>query len=358
MDSRQTYEGASGKDGVLSNVVMRALEESGGILNIESFRAPGFRLLEKAAHDPRFRALAPLPERSQIVMDNAVVKVGMERLTVVRDFMAAGLTYKLDDPLSVTQLEWYSQNQTGNAQRTMTPEARGENFMPDRLPGRLPVYLTTATFQLGIRELRQSQRLGLPLDTAGIESGTRAVNELIEDAMINGATTIDGQELKVAGYAAPGLVNAPNAVTGNLSLADWSTTPNGAAILLAVENALALLRANKKYGPYAMWVSTNIGAKLGGDYSSAKGDNTIKDRLLKIEGLSSIKTADLLPDNKVIIMQMTSDVADLVIGQMPTVIPWTSASGFTFHNLIMAIVIPRIRFDYNNKSGIFVGTVV
>ena len=42
------------------------------------------------------------------MLDRAVVEVGLERLTFVADIMAAGLTYNLTDPLSVTQLEWYA----------------------------------------------------------------------------------------------------------------------------------------------------------------------------------------------------------------------------------------------------------
>jgi hypothetical protein len=59
---------------------------------------------------------------------------------------------------------------------------------------------------------------------------------------------------------------------------------------------------------------------------------------------------------KVALVQMTSDVIDMVVGQYPTVIPWTSLDGFTIHNLVMAILIPRVRSDYNGDSGIVIGT--
>ena len=55
-------------------------------------------------------------------------------------------------------------------------------------------------------------------------------------------------------------------------------------------------------------------------------------------------------------MQMTSDVADIIIGQEPTVIPWTSLDGFMIHNLVMAIMIPRVRSDADGNSGICVLT--
>jgi hypothetical protein len=64
----------------------------------------------------------------------------------------------------------------------------------------------------------------------------------------------------------------------------------------------------------------------------------------------------MLPANTVVMFQATSDVIDLIIGQAPTIIPWTSPSGFTLYWMVMAIVIPRVRSDYNSASGIVIGT--
>lgn len=341
----------------LGDVVMRAVGAGG--LTIENMRAPGFRLMEQHVAADGFRALAPLPENSQRVIDNAVVEVGLDRLTLMADVMAAGLTYTLSDPLSVTQLEWNASNKTGNARRVMSPETRGENFLPDLLPHRLPIYLTISQFELDIRTLRQSQRVGMPLDTTNVESGTRAVNEALEDAFINGATTLDGQDLAVAGYTAPGIVNAPNAETQALASADWDATPVGATIFANVQAMIAKLVLNKKFGPYRLYVPTVVGAYLDSDYDTTSGSRglTIRERVLKIPGLQAIRTADMLPTNKVILVQMTKDVLDVVVGQKPTVIPWTSVSGFTFFNMIMAIMVPRVKKDYNNKTGIVIGTI-
>jgi len=305
-----------------------------------------------------FRTLAPLPERAQILLDKAVVEVGMDRLTFVADLIAEGLVYPLSDPLSVTQLEYYKSNKVGNATRVMTPNARQENFMPDMLPFRLPVYLTTAQFELDIRTLKQSQRLGMPLDTAGIKSATRAVNEATEDAAINGATTLDGQPLYVAGYNAPGLLTAPNANTYTIPVS-WATA-TGVQIFADVEAMVAKLQADKKFGPYNLYTGTNYGNKIDGDYSAVKGDNTVRERLGKMVYGGRplrIRSADFMPATTVALVQMTSDVVDLVQGQAPTVIPWTSLNGFMFFNMVMAIQIPRFRSDYNGASGVVIGTV-
>jgi hypothetical protein len=341
----------------LGAAVERAVMLPGG-LTVQNLRAPGFRIMQEQANADGFRALAPLPADSQRVIDSAVVSVGLDRLTLMADVMAAGLTYNLTDPLSITQLEWNKSNKVGNARRVMSPETRGESFLPDLLAQRLPIYLTISQFELDIRTLRMSQRVGLPLDTANVESGTRAVNESMEDAFINGATTLDGQDLQVAGYKAPGLVNAPGAETQALTLASWDTTPVAATILAEVQAMMSKLRANKKFGPYRLYVNTDVGAVFDTDYyTTGTPQNTIRERLLKLEGLQAIRTADMMPATKVVLVQMTKDVLDVVKGQTPTVIPWTSVSGFTFHNMIMAIMVPRVKQDYNGKTGICVGTI-
>lgn len=358
---------AAGDNGTnpLSSVIHRALSEVGG-WSIEAMRRPGFRMLETVEMEQGFRALGPMQDKAQVLIDRAVVEVGLQRLVITADLMAAGLTYNLTDPLSVTQLEWNSVSKIGAAQRTMTPSARGETQLPIVTPNRLPIYLTTDKFEIDIRTLKASQRVGTPLDTAVIKQKVRSVNEAIEDATINGATTLDGQALTVGGYTAPGLLNAPNANTQSLTAAAWTTTPVAATIFSETMAMIAKLQADKKFGPYRMYVGTQIANVLDGDYTtSTSAVTSIRQRLLQIDGLQAIRTADLLTNgdgatpsigNKVILMQMTSDVADVVVGQEPTVIPWTSLDGFTIHNLVMAILIPRVRSDSEGNSGVCIGT--
>lgn len=364
MDLRSVIDSSTSP---LADVVGRALAETGG-WSVPAMRAPGFRTMEAAelaSIDPNFRALAPLPERSQVVVDRAVVEVGLQRLTFVADLMAEGLVYPLTNPLSITQLEYYKSNRVGAAQRTMSPSARGESKLPVMTPARLPIYLTTDRFEIDIRTLEMSRRVGLPLDVANIKSCVRAVNEGIEDAGINGATTFDGQDLKDAGYAAPGLLNAPDANT-NTNSVDWTAAnvvgTTGPAMLADVQAMVVKLQNDKKFGPYNLYVGTAASVVLDGDFK-ANGDLTIRQRLemLSYGGRNlRIRTADFMPGAatgaQCVLVQMTSDVVDVVMGQPPTVIPWTSLDGFTIHNLVMAIVIPRFRSDASGNSGVCIGS--
>ncbi len=293
------------------------------------------------------RALSPLSDKAQVLIDKAVVNVGLQRLVIAADLMAAGLTFPLTDPLSVTELEWEAISKSGGAQRQMSPSARGENQITDRVIHRLPIYLTTDDFFIGVRTLKMSQRVGIPIDTTLVEQATRRVNESIEDAVINGSGVVAG------GYSAPGLLNAPNAATISLT-APWATA-TGAQIFTDTEAAITKLQQNKKFGPYNMYVGTVIGNALDADFKSF-GTLSIKQRLLQIDVLKSIKIADQMPATQILVIQMTNDVVEIVNGQPPTVIPWTSLDGFTLFWLVMAIVIPRVRSDYDGNSGVCIGS--
>jgi hypothetical protein len=345
---RYTASGASGDGSPLGSIVMRTMEQGMDPLSTTSLRACGYR------------ALAPFMDRAQVVLDTAVLSVGMERLTFVADLISEGLTYSLPDPLGVPFLEHQTQNRTGTARRVMNPSSRGENSMPKLSFGRLPIYLTMADFQLDIRTLKVSQRVGRPLDTAGIQNDTRAVNEAIEDAAINGATTLDGQDLQVDGYVAKGLLNAPNANTQNLTLAAWVTAPVGATIMSEILTMVTKLKDDKKYGPYNLYVPTTVMIGFNQDFK-ANGNDSVLARLeaINIGGRPlRIRSVDTMPATKVALIQMTSDVVDIVDGQRPTVIPYTSLDGFTIYNVIMAIMVPRFRSDYDGNSGVVIGTLV
>lgn len=338
----------------------RAARHGKYITSAEAMRAFGFRKIEEQYRfGGQFRAAGPLSDKAQVMIDNAVVRVGLSRLTVAADVIAAGLVYPLADPLSITQLEYNKVNKVNSVRRVMNPSARGENVMQDMTQTRTPIYLTLADANMDIRALRMSQRVGLPLDTSLIGAQTRGVNEAIEDAIINGPTTLDGQALTDAGYTAYGLLNEPNVNTKVLTSAAWSTAPVGATVFTELEAMKLQLQGDKKFGPYTLYVGTTVGNALDADYdvTSPSRGLTIRERLLKIEGLTAIRTADFMPATKVVLVQMTDDVVDMIVGQYPTVIPWTSLDGFTIHNLIMAIMIPRVRSDYDGNSGIVVGTL-
>ncbi len=301
----------------------------------------------------QLRAASPFPENTQKIFDTAVVEVGLDRLVLADDVMSSGLNFNLTDPLSVMEVQWDQISKTGGAQRTMHPNARGENQIPKRNQKRVPIYLTTDDFFIGIRSMRASQRAGTPLDVSNIKSATRRVNESIEDAFLNGGITADG-------YTAYGALNAPSANTMVYEATGgaWDAAgKTGTQILADVLTMIGKLQADRKFGPYNLYIPTLYGNAINADFK-ANSDLTIRQRLEEIEAGGrklNIRVADQLPVNKTVMIQMTDDVVDCINGQSPTVIPWTSADGFTLFWMVMAIIVPRFRDDFDGNSGVVIG---
>jgi len=316
-------------------------------------------LVEGRISIAEMRAMRPLPENAQKLIDQAVIRVGLDRLTVVADLMADNLTYDLGQNFwGVTQLQWDEQSESGGAKRTMEPRSRGENQIIDRRPRILPIYLTWDSFELGIRTLSASQRAGAPLDTTLIEQATRRVNEGIEDAAINGIA------VPVFGDPVPGIMNAPNvnAFTYETSTAWDAAGKTGQDIIDDVLGMIAMARTDKMFGPYNLYVNTSYGTALNKNFSDGTTTFpiTIRARIEEIVAGGRnvrVREADQMGANRTALVQMTSNVIDVVTGQEPTVISWEGDGGLGMNWLVLACIVPRVKTTYTDQSGIVTGNV-
>lgn len=308
--------------------------------------------LMSCASISELRSLAPLPRDSQELIDTAVVDVGMDRLVLVQDLLSAGLRFSLPDPLSVMELYWEEQTRVGRARRTMIPDSRGERAMPKRRGKRLPIFVTMEDFSFNIRTLRASRRVGAPLDVSMVAIATRNVNEAIEDQAWNGLG------FNVDGNTAYGVLNHPNVNTevysGGATNAWDNAGKTGDQVLADVLAMIENVQGDGFYGPYNLYVPTAYGLALAKPFSS----NYAKTRLeavLEVPGINAVRVADKLPANRTALIQMTSDVIDVVVGEEPTEVNWFGPGGFRFYGVVMAVMITRVRSNYDASMGVVVG---
>lgn len=361
---------ATSRDLGLGDMQALALQHGYASTDITAMRALGFRRME-AMIDAEvqaqvagmgFRAAAPtpLPTRAEVVLDQTVISVGTNRLQFVAEMIREGLVTPLPNALGVPFLEtWMDSNETG-AERGMDPEMRTEDSQSLILAGMVPIYVTKNSFSYGVRQLAQSRRIGMPLDTRSAQQKVRAINEAIEDAGVNGPTTRDGQALIVNGNPSYGLLTAPNANTQVLTASAWTgTSPVGATVMAEINVMKGKLIGDFKRGPYTLFVPPGVDQALDIDFK-ANGNDSIRTRISQMSAGGRplrIVLVDTMPSTKVVLAQMTIDVMDLIDGIRPTIIPYTSATGLTFRNIVMAIMVPRFRTDYDGNSGIVIGTL-
>lgn len=302
------------------------------------------------------RALAPLPKYTQEVIDQAVVRIGRQRLQIVEDFLATpGLVVPMPNWLSIPTLTSHKIGEAGNAQVTMTPKSRGERQIMQWTPYTIPIYTVWDDCSFEIREMMAAARVGQPLDTTHIEQATRNVNEKVEDIAINGSITVDGN-------ATPGLLDTTNTQAYGSNEAWTAAGHSGQDILQDVLNMVDVLKADKFYGPYNLYYPTTYETKLMQNWSD--GTNTfpitIKQRLEQLEfGGRNLRcrVADYLPTDRTLLIQMTNNVLDVIVGQAPTTVSWTDGPGWERYFVVLACIVPRIKSDANSNFGICAGNL-
>jgi hypothetical protein len=303
------------------------------------------------------RAAAPLPRLTEDVLDGTVVKVGRQRLALVDDLINAGLVYRLDNWMSVPSLTYRQTSNGGYARRTMMPDSRGERTVLDLDYESIPIFCTWEDFSFEIREILAAERVGAPLDTAILEQCVRNVNEAIEDQAINGATTVDGAVLKINGLTAPGALTSPvntYAYTGGEA---WSAVGHtGDEILADIQSGIDVLVADNYYGPYNLYIPRGYASKMALDFK-ANGDLTIRERVLELSEIANIRVLDYLPADRTLLVQMTSDVVDVIQGQSPTVVSWTDGPGWNRFWCVMACTIVRWKANKSGGVGFAVGNL-
>ncbi len=315
--------------------------------NVGAMRAAQYR-------EAQMRGLGPMWQYSNEFIDDAIVRVGREGLVVAADRIDQN-PVSMSNWLSILELTSHKVGESRAAQRGMIPGAKGEGGLQDKTPYTVPIYVTWDEFSFNVRELAAAERAGRPLDTDEIEQAVRNVNYAIEDAIINGGPTVGGN-------SSPGLLGTTNtqAYTGGEAWDDAGHT--GAEIETDVLAMRAVLSTDKFYGPYTLYVPTPYGAKLQKRWSdgTATVDRSIQEVLESFTfGGRNLRvgTADLLPDDRTLLMQDTSDVCDVIVGQQPVAIMPAPEMEWTVKWTVFACIVPRVKSDYNSKSGVCAGNI-
>lgn len=303
----------------------------------------GLKLLQAGFKVNNLRTNDILRKDEWIDLDANVVEVAREQLIATGDLMSRGLTYSLPNALGKTKHEWQTMSDIGDAEISMSglSDTRTENLEFDTQS--LPLPIIHKDFHIDVRRLNASREQGESLDVLQARMAAKVVSEKIESLIFNGSN-IAGTSNKIYGY-----FTAPQRNTGSTTV-DWNVA-TGAQILADVLAMIDAAEADLMFGPYILYVSRAAYNHMGDDYK-AESDITILERLKKIAALVDIRPSHLVTNNRAVLVQMTSEVVDIIDGIQPTIVEWSSHGGMLLNFKVLAIMIPRIRNDFENRSGI------
>jgi len=285
-------------------------------------------------------------------LDEAVLKVSETRLNGVADLIANGLTYDLGNAMGTTVLEWHDLQGDMEADMTMDGVSRARGNRPVYQTNYLPIPIIHVDYEINARVLEASRSLGNPLDTTSAERAARAVSEKLETMLFTDAeyawgTKDDRDRNKIYSY-----LNYPDINSVTLA-ANWDAAGKTAAQILA--DVISMKQASidaKHYGPWMLYIPTSYETVLDEDYNATTSGTTIRERILKIDGIKGIKVVDTLTADNVLLVQMTSDVVRLVRGLPVQNVQWQTEGKFITKYKVMTIQVPQIRSDADGNCGI------
>lgn len=293
-----------------------------------------------------------------VELDRVIIAAARQRLRAWSD-LAGASPYSLNG-MRKTILEHQMTNDPGEALVDMDglSEVRSD-ARTFALQG-IPLPITHSGFRYNARELEISRSSGIPLNVRDAEAAARRVAEKVEQTLIGNVTGLtfgDATDYATGTSKVYGYTNYPNRATATL------TTPTGSNPEATVADVLEMreeLYNNGYYGPYMLYHSKNWDVHLDNDYARLGGSNanmTLRDRIRRIEGIQDVRRLDFFTSGyQMILVQMTSDVAQAVIGMGVTTIQWETMGGMQQHFKVMAIHVPRLFSDINGNCGICHGT--
>lgn len=312
------------------------------------------RLLKSGFNINSLRTNDVLRKEEWQQFDTALIDVARQRLPLTDFFISNGMQFSISNGLGTTILEWEQISDMEPADVSMAGVTRGEQDTVEFTLNQLPLPIVHKDFTINIRKLEASRTLGQSLDTTQAELAMRLVAEKIEDMIIVGHAT------RVGTAQIFGLSTHPDILTGaQTGTTGWSVDSTGEQILadaIAMMNDLQTTVSpsgyvNHMYGPYALLVDYAAWNRFMADFK-ANSDKSILSRLRELEGLGRIIPSSNIAANTCIMLQLTKDVFDEVVGLQPTMVQWESQGGMQTHFKIMAIMVPRVKSTVEGQSGI------
>lgn len=294
-------------------------------------------------------APATLTYQAWMTIDTAVQKAAKPRLRAVADMRSAGLVYSLPGGMATSVLMSQNQSDIGPATISMNGIRASDSDRPHFGSALLPIPIIHKDFQLDLRQIKASQRGEAALDLTNAELAARRVAEEAEQLVLGNRTASYG------GGSVYGYKNFPSRITVGI------TTPitggwTGATLVHEVGLMKKASTDNFFYGPWVLYHGPAWAPYMDEDYSTLKGENTLRDRIAKMQDITGVRQLDYLTGYDLLLIQQTSDVARLVEGMGLTTLQWDSHGGMMKNFKIMVIWVPQLRADFNNHTGIVHGS--
>lgn len=296
---------------------------------------------------------ATLKRDEWIALDQAVLRESRSRLVGIQDLITANLTYELGNGgMSTTVLQNQNISDAMEVELSMDGATRGKNDRPEYTHTYLPLPILHGDYEINARELAASRNGGNPLDTTQAEMVSRKISEKLENMLFTDTKYSFGAKDSLNRNTIYSYVNYPDRHTKVLAKAWNASNITAKEIFLDCLEMKQTLINDKMYGPYVIYIPTEYETILDDDYDTQTPGTTLRERILKISGITAIKVADSILPGNVVMVQMRPETVRLVRGLGIQNIQWNTEGGMITKFKVMTIQVPQIRTDAGGHCGI------
>lgn len=281
-------------------------------------------------------------------LDRAVIEAVTQELNLIQDLRSQGLIQQLGGLGTLVSQVNVASERT-EAEVSMSGRAQGSRDRVDKILRNFPVPIIHAEYEIGVRELEASRRLGDALDATEAMAAGQVVGEKIEEMGFDGDSGI-----VLAGDGIDGLTTATGIDTdtaNNYGGGDFGTAGNGPKTVLG---QIAALAANNYRGPFGVYVANTQYWELLTPFSNRDGNDLMD--IQNIPQVSYVRRSDWLDDGECLVVQLTRNVVDLAIALETTNREWRAEDELAFYGKVMAAMVVRVKRDYAGNVGVSLAT--
>ena len=277
-------------------------------------------------------------------LDRAVIEAVKLRQVAVADLRSRGLVQPLGG-LGTLVSQWNVASEKSRPVVSMDGRSQGRRDRVNKKLYGVPVPIIHDEYEIGIRELEASRRLGDALDvTEAAESGA-SVSEELELMLFSGYSAVN-----VGGNTIYGLTTLPARDTGTAAAyggGDFGTISNVVPTFLGV---LAALAAKRYHGPFGCYIAQTQYHQMLSTYTDGSGQTALQ-RVEALPQIAFVKPSDFLSDGVMTATQLTRTVIDLAIAMDVTNREWTSPDGMALYYKVLLAMVPRLKTDHSGNAG-------
>lgn len=293
-------------------------------------------------------------------IDDTINTARKVKMNFINWLIEKGCVIDIPNGLSVTQYEWQNITDLEGADLSMDGLKQTDTDRVEYSSDAIPLPIISKNWRLNLRFLEESRRKGIPMDTKYAADSAHNVATFAETMMVQGTNGF-----KASGGTLYGLLDSPNVINltaGTLFAKDWANPScTGAEILADVQAMIRQLNANRRDGPFTLWLPNDYQTVLMNDYV-ANYPKTIYQRLMETGAISEIKysaffSKDASSKYRIALIEPSKECIAVIRGMEFRDFEWESLGGWAIDHKVAGIYVPLIRKDAGKESGIVRATL-